>query len=339
MMEIKDLFGLSQPLTKLVEVVSSGVGRLSRSYFYMRDADAKAYEIRKLTEALNDSRKLLGTVSYDNEGLSVSFDDKQALLPADNSLQERSLARATYQEARRQLNVENITQHAAEELSDKETVSEEKVDEDWIARFFKIAEDISAEDMQVLWGKVLAGEIARPKSYSLRTLDTLKNLTRTEAEIFAKAAQAALGVSGGALIFNPDPKNCEYLKSEFGLNFAELLFLREAGLVQPTDLMFPLKANAKTIFTYGSKCVIIEKLEGVPEKSLPVDVFTRAGFELLPLVDVSIKMSYIQKIASFLKTDGIHVKHANLVYHDEESIKYKNEQEALPQPDADSPSA
>ena len=37
--------------------------------------------------------------------------------------------------------------------------------------FFNIAEDISSDDMQALWGRIFAGKIKQPKSHSLRTLD------------------------------------------------------------------------------------------------------------------------------------------------------------------------
>jgi uncharacterized repeat protein (TIGR03899 family) len=101
-------------------------------------------------------------------------------------LDKRVLARITYQEEKRQTNVEQITQVAAEELSDATDKIEGDVDSDWITRFFRIAEDISSEQMQSLWGKVLAGEVKKPGSYSLRTLELLKNLSQSEAEQFVK---------------------------------------------------------------------------------------------------------------------------------------------------------
>ena len=51
MFEAKDLIGLSQPLTKLVEVVSSGLGTLYRPREMRSVADAKAYEIKALARA------------------------------------------------------------------------------------------------------------------------------------------------------------------------------------------------------------------------------------------------------------------------------------------------
>jgi uncharacterized repeat protein (TIGR03899 family) len=335
-MEIKDISGLGQPLAKLIEIVSSGVGRLSRTYFSKKDADAKAYQIRKLAEALNDSRKLLGTGSYSNEGLSVSFTEQPDALLLDSSLEERSLARYTYQEAKKQLNIENITQHAAEELREKEIVSNEKVDEDWIARFFKIAEDIGSEEMQVLWGKVLAGEVSRPKSYSLRTLDTLKNITTAEAEVFAKVAQAALitwdefAGSDATFIFNPDKRNFEHLNSEFGITFLDLLLLREIGLIQSAGLEYRISRGGTFFLVYGSKCVIVERQAEVPKQSFPVAIYTNAGAELVPLVSITENTKYIQRIAAHIKTDGVVVRYAGIISRAGSQIKYADAQEVPP---------
>ena len=53
-MKISDLTGLSKPLTRLIEVISKGAGNVSASYLIKKKADAKAYEIRTITNALKD---------------------------------------------------------------------------------------------------------------------------------------------------------------------------------------------------------------------------------------------------------------------------------------------
>ena len=56
---------------------------------------------------------------------------------------------------------------------------------DWLMRFFDAVGNISNEDLQQLWGKVLASEISRPKSCSLRTLDMIRNMSPEEAKSFS----------------------------------------------------------------------------------------------------------------------------------------------------------
>jgi hypothetical protein len=51
-MQIKDLVGLSKPLTRLIEVVSQGVGAVGTPYLIKRTADARAHEIKVIGDAL-----------------------------------------------------------------------------------------------------------------------------------------------------------------------------------------------------------------------------------------------------------------------------------------------
>src|SRR5690606_25427708 len=118
---------------------------------------------------------------------------------------------------------------AADDLRNEQSVTDEPLDEDWKTRFFNIAEDISNEEMQSLWGKILAGEIKQPKSYSLRTLELLKNLSKEEAEVFTKFAQLRITTANNNVIYNED--HGEFLKSEFGITFLDRLLLTELGLI------------------------------------------------------------------------------------------------------------
>jgi len=57
---------------------------------------------------------------------------------------------------------------------------------DWYMRFYEGAGFISDEKLQSLWAKVLAGEIQDPGKFSLRALDTLRNMSQKEASLFQK---------------------------------------------------------------------------------------------------------------------------------------------------------
>jgi hypothetical protein len=338
-MEIKDLAGLSQPLTKLVEVISSAIGNISRPFLLRRNADAKAYEIRRIAEALNDSKKLLGTVEYNNEGLSiVSAGDLPQVLQSEKTIEDRALERAAFQEVKKQRNIEQISQYAAEELIEKEAVSDEKVDEDWISRFFSVAENISSEEMQILWGKVLAGEVSKPGSYSLRTLDTLKNLTRADADLFVKVAQFALYSTGQAFIVNPD-NNCKYLADHFNVAFTDLLILKELGLLLPSEnLVFKLEPSgeqqSQVVFLYGNTCILITRDSGIPEQSLPIALYSKIGQELLPLVSVEPSIKYIEKVSSLLRREGVTVRYGEIVSRAGNQIQIGNIKEVTEPADA-----
>ncbi|WGO91833.1 DUF2806 domain-containing protein [Pseudomonas viciae] len=149
-----DLKGISEPLTKLIETVSKGVGAIYEPMGKVRNAKAEAKAMLILAEA-------------NNEVSQVSA---------------RALERLTFQEVRRQNNIDSIVKGAVGFLP--ETVSEQKVDEDWIVNFFSLGQDIGNAEMQTIWSKLLAGEIAKPGRFKPRTLQTVKSLTPDDANMF-----------------------------------------------------------------------------------------------------------------------------------------------------------
>ena len=135
-------------------------------------------------------------------------------------------------ECKRQQNIEQVVTHAVKVISPETEVSSEKVDPDWITRFFDIVQDISNEQMQALWGRVLAGEVKQPKSFSLRTLEALRNITSEEAQLFENMAPYTL-YSGSYFIYN----NTSVKKNDFKISYEDVARLIEIGLVQPGSMV------------------------------------------------------------------------------------------------------
>ena len=183
--EIKDLAGLSQPLTKLVEVVSSAVGAGFRPSAIRKEADARSYEIRALAQAAAEATEIQNDVRLQAHAKRI------ALIAAENpELATRAKQRLLIREVEGQLNIETIANHAALALPSQ--VSEEPIAADWRRKFFLEAENVCEADLQFLWGKVLAGEIVQPGSFGLRTLESLRNLSREDAELFRRACAVAM---------------------------------------------------------------------------------------------------------------------------------------------------
>jgi hypothetical protein len=59
---------------------------------------------------------------------------------------------------------------------------DERVDADWLYRWRESAGAVSRDELQNVWGRVLAGEIKSPGSYSLRTLEFLRSVSKEEAD-------------------------------------------------------------------------------------------------------------------------------------------------------------
>ena len=163
-----------KPIEKLIEVVSSAIGTLYEPRQLVRIARAEV-----------EAERIKAIEGAKTEALLANNDERYAELSAVEK-------RIVVKESKRQNNINNVVAVAAQSLKDDKDVSSEPVNPDWATRFFDIAQDISDESMQNLWGRILAGEVKRPKSYSLRTLEALRNITREEAELFEQIAQYVL---------------------------------------------------------------------------------------------------------------------------------------------------
>lgn len=328
---MNDILGLGKilPIDKLVEVVSSVVGRLSKPYFDRKDIDTKAYEIKKLAEAraeemkiiskaVKDNFLLIGGIEYNEKGVVVTSPKE---LPtnyielSNPTLEERVQSRIDYKEAQKQLNLESVTAYAAEQLKNEQPVTDQPIDEDWKTRFFNIAEEVSNDEMQALWGRILAGEIKKPKSYSLRTLELLRNLSKEEAECFIKFGQFAIRSGGVSFIVNFNHE--KLLEEKYQLTFRERLLLEELGLLTANDLQFLLQETKdntiQIIFQIGNVCVVANKEANIPQQQVNALVFTKIGQELLQLIETKPELDYIQLLASKIRRKGVNVKYANIL--------------------------
>ena len=128
------------------------------------------------------------------------------------------------QATRAEVNVSKALLSAEAELeTDPQTPPESKVDDDWLFRWRDSASTVSAEELQTLWGRVLAREIKSPGSFSLRTLEFLKNLSREEALRIAHLSRFV--VAGN--IFSD---NTTLLDSE-GITCGFLMGMQQLGIV------------------------------------------------------------------------------------------------------------
>ena len=298
-MEIKDLAGLSEPLTKLIEVISIGVGKVTNSHIIKKDAKARAYEIDMILQALEKNKELLGKGEYKDGTINLEM-GKLDYTTREN----KALQRVVYQEVRRQENIEQITQNAAEELAGVKDVSTDKVEVDWITRFFNIVQNISSEEMQVLWSRILAGEVRNPGSYSMRTLELMRNITTQEAKVISKAFNLCVKADIGAFIID----NEQFLREYFDLSLSDFLLLEELGLIQ-RELGFEIKndphVQERELLKYGNKTIEVIVDAGSGDQSVDVHKLTNVGREILSLISIEPKETYVKELLTLFNKPGI----------------------------------
>ena len=302
--EVKDIAGLSKPIEKLIDVASKGLGTVYKPYAIRKEADAEAYRIKAVANA-NAQAASIETIGQTNAQLQ-----RVAILAQQNpEIVERARARLLTREVEAQLNVEAIVDAAAANLP--ESVSETPVADDWRRKFFIEAENVCDQGLQLFWGKLLAGEITSPGRFSLRTLDVLKHLSKTEAEQLVKMAK--LCTTGGHVL-KPDHTNT---LERFGLTYIELISLRDAGLLHESDslnidlgkLSLPglsFVVNGVNVHIYREDNIT---LAGV----MPIYLLTKAGLELVQLVPPEPNEDYLKALGQHLRQQGMAVKRGVLI--------------------------
>lgn len=268
-MENKDLLGLGEavkefkePIMKFLDMVEKFFGRRNRHIFDKKDIDNEVYKAAKFAELeVNKQRSLLAlkaeeinllssainqnpqqNISIEDGKLKITSLEKDKLVIehklgettvnlTTNNIENRAIDRLLIQEVRKQNNIEKVLQVAYNETVNEQEVSDEPVNDDWLNRFFNYAEDVSNKDMQTIWGKILAGEIKQPNSYSIRVLELLKNITKSEADIFVKISQFIVSGTNGEFIF----KLSTDAMSSLGITFNEILLCTEIGILSPSD--------------------------------------------------------------------------------------------------------
>jgi len=136
---------------------------------------------------------------------------------------------ARKREEQRQKNIDSIAQKAMNALP--ENVSETPVDQDWVAQFFSSCQDFSSEQMQLLWGKLLAGEVAKPGAFSLRTLAAVKVLSKTDADLFTRFCSMVWHIENQFIAIVPDV-NSRSKVPVVDLRYSDFIHLDAIGLIR-----------------------------------------------------------------------------------------------------------
>jgi len=229
--------------------------------------------------------------------LTQQFGLEAPLLPTEKQMpiEDRSIKRARLENHRKQQNIEAIMEKTYGFCASK--TIDKRTDLDWFNRFIHLAEDISNNTMQDLWAKILAGELSRPGTFSLKALKVFRDMSIVDAKLLAKACSLAVKDStrknirllsgsyqqAGLLnFFNKERQQFVNL-SNFGLNYADLLSLADNHLIfiQESESNFASEGQ-KANFTYNGQPLKLENMK--QNTSLQFYKFTPIGAELAQLI-------------------------------------------------------
>ena len=270
-----DIGQISEPASKLIEAVRAAIGTVYEPTRIRRRAAAEA-----------DAALVLAKTELKIQGL-----------------ERRAAERLISRELRRQENIERITHRAIEELPS--AVADEKVDPDWVIQFFDNCQDISNEQMQTLWARLLAGEVAEPGSFSPRTLTILKLMRREDAELFERVCSYVWDRGGDlipVLLTSREPFVSEDTPC---LEFGELIHLESMGILSSIGVG-EVSLTAVTEMGYFEKHHYFPTIrpEGVP---MGKALFTQAGAELARVVKGQPNWYYRDRVLHYWRQQGIRV--------------------------------
>jgi hypothetical protein len=196
-------------------------------------------------------------------------------------LQRRAVQRFVAEEAKKQVNMESITQDAIPHI--KEDAKTENVDDDWITHFYDKCRLISDEEMQKLWSTVLAGEANSPGRYSKRTVTLLSSLDKQDAILFQKLCSFGWMI-GDVVPLIYDHQADVYTK--MGITFSSLQHLDAAGLISFQSLGGYTKKGfpQRVAIHYYGRAVTVEFPK--PEQNqleIGSVLLTQAGQQLAPI--------------------------------------------------------
>ena len=257
----------------------------------------------------------------------LALREDSAFRDAAASVQRNQIAR----EVRAEVNVSKALLSAEAILEDDpQTPPEGKVDDDWLFRWRDAASTVSSEELQTLWGRALAGEIKSPGSYSLRTLEFLKNLSHEEALQIAKVSPFVIN---GDVISRG---NKQLLDSE-GITFSFLLHLQDLGVVSGVEAVgikrtwgsVAKEKFEQALVSYNR--VLIVTHEGVNKKiELEVYKLTLLGRQILRLGSFQPHEIYLRNIGQAILKQGFKVYIARWIQVTETKGRYFEPQELDP---------
>ena len=170
-------------------------------------------------------------------------------------------------------NIVSAYSFAINELKKLPGVEGENLDPDWATAFYDSAKDSSDEEIQVLWGKILAGEIAHHGKFYKRTLSVLKNMESEEAKHFVELVPL--------LITKETVPEFIFQNNEF-FQYNDLQTLMDCGIVNSSDGLYTY-TGLDQVKLPGFK--LVSKNNDVKELQLEGFALTDAGLQLCQLIE------------------------------------------------------
>jgi hypothetical protein len=270
--------------------------------------------------------------------INVSAEQIASQMHTDPEYARAAATKFAHRIIRERLNIDRIAQIAAEELKSEGSAASDDhaqglppieiadetapISEDWLNTFEDQAAHMSSEEMQCLFARILAGEIRKPASYSIKTVKLIAQLDNTAAAIFKTVCSLCISYSVPGLNAPLDARAIslggsagENSLADYGLGFQQLSTLTEYGLITSD---FHTWADYQLSIARGKAALLPISYQNelwalVPHKEMPQSTnlkmygvaLTGSGRELLSIVDKQPNGKYTAALLAFIDKLGM----------------------------------
>lgn len=305
-------------------LVDKGVGSLLKPWQIRREGqaqvDVKRLELLALAQAERDAEAIRqGKASFSGELLVFSppIENGHLLLPNErfetNKEELEALLLAAQRSAaadalKKEVHVAKAIIYAESELAgDSAPTPDEALGEDWLYRWKNYAGAVTSDELQTLWGRVLAGEVKSPGQYSMRFMSFLHKLSQEEAKLIEKAMPFIID----GMIY----READNLLEKEGITFSKILELQELGVLSGAEaigLSRAYKSNgqqglAQLLQSYNL-AIGVRHTDPNVGLELSAYIITSLGKQLSTLGSFEPNIEYLKLIGKKIKEKGFSVE-------------------------------
>ena len=136
--------------------------------------------------------------------------------------------------------------------------------------------------MQLVWSKILAGEIEQPKKFSLHTLETIRNVSKSEAEMFQKIVPLIMQSKSASTVHNFISSESDIL-NKYGVSYEMVLRLGECGLLNTNESsLWHSVSNHQTAIICNNEKMIIMFNESNTTEEMILSALQSVGWKYIP---------------------------------------------------------
>jgi hypothetical protein len=334
-------------------VAEKGIGSLLKPWQIRREGrahiDVRRDELLVLAQAEKDAEgiragtvRLLGdgqlSLPQESSDVIQSEKNQSPALPSLPSMTDAAIRASVVETLRKEINVAKaLVQAEAELAEDAQEPPSNKPGDDWLFRWRDAASAVSDEELQQLWGRVLAGEVRSPGQFSLRTLEFLRNISQEEARAIETLSKVA---------FTDFIYRNEEILTKAGVHFSFLLNMQDLGLLSGVESIGLERTvgTAKTgsyirVLLTQSRGLLLEHADESKKLKIPIYQITKLGMEVLKLGGIEPEPDFLTEVAQAICKQGFEVFSVRYSRLDESTIRYYDQVRACPtlQPSAPSP--